>query len=86
MENDLARIEKALFGHETEDFVEVGLFEQAHNGTLYLDNVSHFPMEIQSAILKFILKGNFTRVGGNDEVNVDTRILSSCSASPGRFG
>ena len=50
MENDLARIEKALFGHETEDFVEVGLFEQAHNGTLYLDNVSHFPMEIQCHI------------------------------------
>jgi two-component system nitrogen regulation response regulator NtrX len=49
---------------------------------LYLDNVAHFPTEIQSAILKFILKGNFTRVGGNDEVNVDARILSSCSAAP----
>ena len=82
MENDLARIEKTLFGHETEDFVEVGLFEQAHNGTLYLDNVAYFPAEIQSTILKFILKGNFTRVGGNDEVNVDARILSSCSAVP----
>ena len=82
MENDLTRIEKTLFGHETEEFVEVGLFEQAHNGTLYLDNIANFPAEIQSAILKFILQGNFTRVGGNDEVNVDARILSSCSAVP----
>ena len=63
-------------------FGEVGQIEQAHNGTLYLDNIAHFPSEIQGEILKFILKGCFTRVGGNDNVNVDARILSSCSLPP----
>ncbi|MBL6786694.1 MAG: sigma-54-dependent Fis family transcriptional regulator [PS1 clade bacterium] len=82
MGDDLERIEKMLFGYETEDFVEVGQIEQAHNGTLYLDNIAHFPSEIQGEILKFILKGYFTRVGGNDNVNVDARILSSCSLPP----
>ena len=82
MGDDLERIEKMLFGNETEGFVEVGQIEQAHNGTLYLDNIAHFPSEIQGEILKFILKGCFTRVGGNDNVNVDARILSSCSLPP----
>ena len=76
--DDEAQIERLLFGYEEDGHIEPGLFEQAHGGTLYLDEVCHFPQAQQKAILKMLIDG-ITRQGGAQAVPIDARILSSCS-------
>ncbi len=75
------RMEAELFGVEGADGQprKVGLLEQAHGGTLYLDEVSDMPLETQGKILRVLLDQTFTRVGGSSRVQVDVRILSSSS-------
>ena len=77
--DDEAQIERLLFGYEEDGHIEPGLFEQAHGGTLYLDEVCHFPQAQQKAILKMLIDGSITRQGGAQAVPIDARILSSCS-------
>ncbi|HWY61424.1 MAG TPA: sigma-54 dependent transcriptional regulator [Rhizomicrobium sp.] len=72
------RIEAELFGVESGDGPrKTGLFELAHNGTLYLDEVSDMPLETQGKILRVLIDQTFTRVGGTTRVQVDARVICS---------
>jgi two-component system nitrogen regulation response regulator NtrX len=73
------RIESELFGIESaaEGPRKTGLFELAHNGTLYLDEVSDMPLETQGKILRVLIDQTFTRVGGQTRVQVDARVVCS---------
>ncbi len=75
---DPDRIESELFGVENgEGPRKTGLFELAHNGTLYLDEVSDMPLETQGKILRVLIDQTFTRMGGNTRVQVDARVICS---------
>jgi len=75
------RIECELFGEETADGPKkIGLFELAHNGTLFLDEVADMPLETQGKILRVLVEQTFQRVGGTTRVQVDARIISSTTA------
>jgi two-component system nitrogen regulation response regulator NtrX len=72
------RIEAELFGTEQPDgSSKTGLFELAHNGTLYLDEVSDMPLETQGKILRVLIDQTFTRIGGTNRVQVDARVICS---------
>ena len=72
------RMEEVLFGRESpERGVEPGLLEQAHGGVIYFDEVADMPLGTQSKILRVLVDQQFTRVGGNDKVRVDLRVISS---------
>jgi two-component system nitrogen regulation response regulator NtrX len=72
-------MEAELFGTEGEPGQprKVGALEEAHGGTLYLDEVADMPVETQSRIMRVLLDQSFTRVGGATRVNVDVRLISS---------
>ncbi|MCI0468046.1 MAG: sigma-54 dependent transcriptional regulator, partial [Beijerinckiaceae bacterium] len=76
-----ATMEMELFGAEATDGGgrKVGALEEAHGGTLYLDEISDMPKETQGKILRVLVEQNFLRVGGTTRVFVDVRILSSSS-------
>ena len=72
------RIEVELFGTENGDGPrKTGLFELAHNGTLYLDEVADMPLETQGKILRVLIDQTFTRIGGQTRVQVDARVVCS---------
>ncbi|WP_298918197.1 sigma-54 dependent transcriptional regulator [uncultured Roseobacter sp.] len=72
------RMEEVLFGKETpERGVEPGLLEEAHGGVIYFDEVADMPIGSQSKILRVLVDQQFQRVGGNDKVRVDLRVISS---------
>ncbi|HEY7977816.1 MAG TPA: sigma-54 dependent transcriptional regulator [Rhizomicrobium sp.] len=78
---DPERIEIELFGEETsEGPKKIGMFELAHNGTLFLDEVADMPMETQGKILRVLVDQMFQRVGGTTRVQVDARVISSTTA------
>ncbi|MEH6478007.1 MAG: sigma-54 dependent transcriptional regulator [Sneathiella sp.] len=56
-----------------------GLLEQAHSGTIFLDEIADMPIETQGKILRVLVDQSFQRVGGSDKVKVDARIISSSS-------
>ncbi len=72
-------MEHALFGNEitSDQPRKVGALEEAHGGTLYLDEVADMPRETQSKILRVLVDQTFTRVGGATRVQVDVRVISS---------
>ena len=71
-------MEEVLFGREgPERGIEPGLLEQAHGGVVYFDEVADMPLGTQSKILRVLVDQQFTRVGGNDKVRVDLRVISS---------
>ncbi|MEM6847055.1 MAG: sigma-54 dependent transcriptional regulator [Pseudomonadota bacterium] len=73
------RFEEALFGSEKRPGHDgaVGALEEAHGGTLYLDEVGDMPEETQARILRVLVAQEFTRVGGSQKVKVDVRVISS---------
>lgn len=86
------RVEEELFG--TEDVSgprKVGALEEAHGGTLYIDEVGDMPLETQGKVLRVLVEQKFLRVGGEQKVAVDVRLVSSTSRdieremSEGRF-
>jgi len=70
-----------LFGHEGDSgrTAKIGVFERAHAGTLYLDEVADMPRETQSRILRVLVEQRFRRVEGDADVQVDVRVISSTS-------
>ena len=72
-------MERELFGVEAVNGEGriVGRLEEAHGGTLYIDEIADMPKETQSKILRVLVEQNFTRVGGSQRVAVDVRIVSS---------
>lgn len=58
---------------------KIGLLEHAHTGTLYLADVDELPLQIQAKLLKFLQEGFFYRVGSNEKIDVDVRVIGSSS-------
>ncbi len=76
------QMEVELFGREQVNGAEsrkVGALEEAHGGTLYLDEIADMPRETQNKILRVLVDQTFQRVGGTAKVSVDVRIASSTS-------
>ncbi len=75
------RMEEELFGVESEQggVTSTGALEEAHLGTIFIDEVSDMPMETQAKILRVLVDQTFQRVGGNTRVKVDVRVVSSTS-------
>src|SRR5262249_38295059 len=76
------RVEPELFGIEAgfegpDSPPKIGLFEQAHNGTLLLDEVADMPLETQGKIVRVLQEQTFERVGGRARVSVDVRVVAS---------
>ena len=72
------QMEEVLFGRESpERGVEPGLFERAHTGILFFDEVADMPPGTQSKILRVLVDQAFQRVGGTDTVRVDVRVISA---------
>ncbi len=73
------KMEELLFGQEIEGKINPGLFERAHGGTLFFDEVADLPIGTQSKILRILVDQVFFRVGGKNVVRVNCRIISSTS-------
>ena len=73
------RMEAELFGREEGGRVITGLLEEAHGGTLYIDEVADMPLETQGRVLRVLVDQTFTRLGGDTQVRVNVRIVSSTS-------
>ncbi len=74
------RMEIELFGIESangEQQRKTGALEEAHGGTLFIDEVADMPRETQNKILRVLVEQTFQRVGGTNKVHVDVRIVSS---------
>ena len=75
-------LEAELFGHEKGAFTgavarRVGRFEAANHGTLFLDEISEMPLEIQVKLLRVLQEREFQRLGSNDPVKTDIRIVAA---------
>jgi len=75
-------VESELFGHERGSFTGAaarreGKFEAADGGTLFLDEVGDMPLETQAKLLRAIQEKEFERVGGNEPIRVDVRIIAA---------
>jgi two-component system nitrogen regulation response regulator NtrX len=87
------RMEEELFGVEdgTGNTRRIGALEEAHGGTLYIDELADMPIETQGKVLRVLVDQTFQRVGGAKKVKVDIRVVSSTSRdlpsliSVGRF-
>lgn len=75
------KMEEELFGVEASPDTEqrVGALEEAHGGTLFIDEVADMPTVTQSKVLRVLLDQTFQRVGGAKKVKVDVRVVSSTS-------
>lgn len=75
-------IEAELFGHEKGAFTgayhqNIGKFEFANNGTIFLDEISSLKLEMQAKLLRFLQERDFTRVGSNRTIKVDVRMIAA---------
>ncbi|MGB5349625.1 MAG: sigma-54 dependent transcriptional regulator [Polyangiales bacterium] len=75
-------LESELFGHERGSFTGAmtrreGRFKQADGGTLFLDEVSEIPVSVQIKLLRFLQEREFERVGGNETLKVDVRVVAA---------
>jgi len=82
-------IESELFGHERGSFTGAsqqrrGFFERASGGTLFLDEVSEMPIELQVKLLRVLETGVAMRVGGDEAVAVDVRVIAATNRQPER--
>ena len=73
-------IESELFGHEKGSFTgaigrRIGKFEEAHGGTLFLDEIGEMDINMQSKLLRVLQEKEITRVGGNQEIKLNCRIV-----------
>jgi DNA-binding NtrC family response regulator len=82
-------IEAELFGHERGSFTGAlrtreGVFERASGGTLFLDEITEMPLDLQSRLLRVLETKRLSRVGGNDDLDVDVRVIASTNRSPAK--
>ena len=75
-------LESELFGHEKGAFTgaaaqRIGKFEQCHRGTLFLDELGDMSLATQTKVLRVLQDGSFERVGGNETVKVDVRVVAA---------
>jgi nitrogen regulation protein NR(I) len=77
-----ALMESELFGHERGAFSgahsrRIGRFEQANGGTLFLDEIGDLPLDTQAKLLRVLQERTFQRVGGDENISVDVRVISA---------
>jgi two-component system nitrogen regulation response regulator GlnG len=75
-------LESELFGHEKGAFTgadrrRIGKFEQCHGGTIFLDEVGDMPLSLQAKMLRVLQEQAFERVGGNETVHTDVRLIAA---------
>jgi two-component system response regulator AtoC len=75
-------LESELFGHERGAFTgavarRIGRFEQAEGGTLFLDEIGELDVELQAKLLRVVQTGRFERVGGEESVQTDVRVIAA---------
>ncbi len=75
-------VESELFGHEKgaftgADFRKIGKFEQANTGTLFLDEIADLDFNVQAKLLRVIQEREITRLGGNEIIPLDVRIITA---------
>ena len=80
-------IESELFGHERGSFTGAarrhkGYFERAHMGTLFLDEITEMPFELQVKLLRVLETGTVARIGGDQPVEVDVRVIAATNRDP----
>jgi len=80
-------MESELFGHERGSFTGAerrhqGVFERATRGTLFLDEITEMPVELQVKLLRVLETGTFVRVGGEQPLSVDVRIVAASNRDP----
>jgi DNA-binding NtrC family response regulator len=80
-------IESELFGHERGSFTGAqrrhkGYFERAHMGTLFLDEITEMPIELQVKLLRALETGTVVRIGGDQPVDVDVRVIAATNRDP----
>jgi DNA-binding NtrC family response regulator len=76
-----------LFGHEKGSFTGAersrrGIFERAEGGTLFLDEITEMPLELQASLLRVLETGTILRVGGDQEIAVNVRIIAATNRDP----
>ncbi len=79
-------VESILFGTAkgsyTGSIEKPGLLEEADKGTIFLDELNSMTLAMQAKVLRVLQEGTFRRVGGNQEYQVDVRVISSCNEDP----
>jgi len=80
-----ALLEVELFGYTKGAFTgavqsRIGRIHAAHGGTLFLDEIGDMPLSLQSKILRFLEQGEVQRLGGNDNLRVDVRVIAATNA------
>jgi transcriptional regulator with GAF, ATPase, and Fis domain len=80
-----ALLEAELFGYAKGSFTgavqsRIGRIHAAHGGTLFLDEIGDMPLSLQSKILRFLEQGEVQRIGGNDNLKVDVRVVAATNA------
>lgn len=75
-------LESELFGHEAGAFTganaqRIGRFEQCHDGTIFLDEIGELPLGLQSKFLRLLQEQRFERVGGNNTIQTNVRIIAA---------
>ncbi len=75
-------LENELFGHKAGAYTGAlketkGIFEEANNGTVFLDEIGEMPLDLQAKLLRVLEIGEFLKVGGNKSTNVDVRIIAA---------
>ncbi|MBX3024146.1 sigma-54-dependent Fis family transcriptional regulator [bacterium] len=80
-------IETTLFGHEKGSFTGAerqhrGVFEQAEGGTLFLDEITEMPIELQVKLLRVLETGSVVRVGGEESIRVNARVIAATNRVP----
>ncbi len=83
-------IEAELFGREKGAYTgattrQIGRFEAANGSTIFLDEIGELPLELQSKLLRVLQEGQFERLGSNDPVKVDVRVIAATNRDLAQF-
>ena len=83
-------LESELFGHEEGSFTgasrrHIGFFERASGGTLFLDEITEMSPALQVKLLRVLESGQLRRVGGEDEITVEVRVIAASNRDPREY-
>jgi len=83
-------LESELFGYERGAFTGAhqqkrGKFEQAHRGTIFLDEISEMPLSVQAKLLQVLQDREFSRLGSNHDIRVDVRVIAATNRDLGGY-